>query len=83
MKNLVVSETEKPRLWPTVVQEWERSLDPWHPDAFKGIKGVEETFRRNYEGGPRKSGWMAIDWCGNPIGFIPDGTPIEEYVGVP
>lgn len=47
----------------------ERWLDPWHVDAFPS--GFEHAALHH---GTRKSGWMAFDWCGNPIGFIADGS---------
>lgn len=49
------------------VADWERSLDPWHQDAFP-----DEFKDKAPNKGKRKEGWMALDWCGNPIGFLPD-----------
>lgn len=50
----------------------ERSSDPWHADAFpQGMKHAGTT-------GERKEGWMIIDWAENPVGFVPDGTPLEK-----
>lgn len=49
---------------------WERSLDPWHPDAFPS----EFNFKSNSR---RKGGWMLIDWIENPIGFVSDDTLLE------
>lgn len=39
-------------------------------------------FKKN---SPRVEGWMGIDWCENPLGFIPDGSqfdgePSTKYV---
>ena len=45
-----------------------RSLDPWHVDAFP------DEFKYAGTTGERAAGWLALDWCGNAIGFIPDGT---------
>lgn len=50
---------------------WERSKSPWHADAFP-----LEFKDRAPELGDRKTGWLEIDWCGNAIGFVPDGTVI-------
>ena len=50
------------------VEEWERGLDPWHADAFVGTP-AEGMFDASV---PRKTGWYALDWCGNVIGFVPD-----------
>ena len=50
----------------------ERGKSPGHADAcpaeFKG---------RAPEQGDRKEGWFEIDWCGNAIGWVPDGTVIR------
>lgn len=50
------------------VDSWERSLDPWHEDAFP------DEFKYAGTKGARAEGWMGVDWCGNPIVFIADGT---------
>lgn len=52
---------------------WERSSDPWHPDAFPDeLKGAIPN-----QTSVRKEGWMAIDGVENPIGFYPDGMDVE------
>lgn len=51
------------------VDYWERGGDPFHADAFKGTELAGFGSK-----GERRKGWMAIDWCENPIGFVPDGT---------
>jgi hypothetical protein len=62
------SETQQPTNKYMSVDHWERSLDPWHADAFPDeFKFVGTT-------GERKSGWMGIDWCGNCVAWVPDGT---------
>lgn len=68
---MVVSETQEPA--PNAFADtWERGLDPWHADAFPSeFKAVGTT-------GPRAAGWYAIDWCGNVVSFVPDGTPLEK-----
>ena len=71
---MIVSATQKPPIdkFMNGVVDFERSLDPWHADAFPSeFKEVGTT-------GERKAGWMALDWCGNPLGFIPDGTEMSE-----
>lgn len=67
------------------VAYWERSQDPAHPDAMKSIQSNARSLvlllirgELKSSTGPRKSGWMAIDWIENPIGFIPDGQVMEE-----
>jgi hypothetical protein len=64
---MIISETQKPQKEYMSVTEWERSLDPWHADAFP------PEFRRAGTTGERKAGWMGYDWCGNPVVFLPDG----------
>ena len=51
------------------VNHWERSLDPWHEDAFPNE--FKEHFRT---GKARESGWLGVDWVGNPILWVADGT---------
>lgn len=51
---------------------YERSLDPWHKDAFP-----PELSHAAPSQGQRAEGWMAIDHIGNPIGFFPDGMEVE------
>ena len=53
---------------------WERSSDPWHPNAFSGIASVYGCFTTDQKNSQQASGWMAIDYAGNPIGFIADGS---------
>jgi hypothetical protein len=66
------SENQKPVGHFMSVVEWDRSLDPWHADAFPDeLKHAGTT-------GERKAGWMGYDWCGNPIVFIPDGTEVKD-----
>ena len=50
------------------VHGFERGLDPWHVDAFP------DEFKYVGARGKRLEGWYALDWCGNVIGFIADGT---------
>jgi hypothetical protein len=64
---MIISKTQKPEGNYVSVVDWERSLDPWHTDAFP----IE--FKDAGTRGTRKSGWLGVDWVGNPIVFIPDG----------
>lgn len=57
------------------IHDWERSSDPWHVDAFKGIGGISADEWANK--GKRADGWMALDWCGNSLGFVADGTELD------
>jgi hypothetical protein len=58
---------------------WERCGDPFHVDAFKGT-GVDLDKAICIGGeiskGVRREGWMALDWCGNPVGWIHDGAEV-------
>jgi hypothetical protein len=74
MSEPVTSETQPPTSAHGYVDHWERGLDPWHADAFVGTP-AEGRFEHT---GARSTGWSAIDWVGNEIGFVPDGTPIAE-----
>ena len=59
---------------------WERSSDPFHPDAFPKDMDIKDAVVIGGEisKGKRRHGWMAIDWAGNPVGFVPDGTKTKE-----
>lgn len=69
---MTISENQHPPT-PGYVAEWERGEGPWHADAFVGTS-AEGRFET---GEPRKSGWFALDFCGNAIGFVADGTEYE------
>lgn len=66
----VVSETVPPTDDPA---RWERGLSPWHRDAFP-----VELADQALEQGDRQAGWYELDWCGNLIGWVPDGAVIEN-----
>jgi len=71
---MIVSETEAPpveKMACPSVYGFERSLDPWHEDAFP------DEHKHAGVTGKRRGGWMALDWCGNPLGFFPDGMEIN------
>ena len=51
------------------VAYFERSCDPFHPKKIQEALGAKVD-----SSDVKESGWMAIDWYENPIGFIPDGT---------
>ena len=53
-------------------RRWKRGKSPWHADAFPA-----DFKDRAPEQGDRKTGWIEIDWCGNAIGWVPDGTVIR------
>jgi hypothetical protein len=70
---MITSESVKPPLdkMPPSAHGFERSLDPWHEDAFP------PEFKEAGTKGPRGAGWMILDFWGNEIGFVPDGTEYE------
>lgn len=81
----VVSESQPPQL-ASGVAYWERSSDPWHPEAFAGLNLEQATVvaiggEIKDAGSPRSSGWMAIDWIENPVGFVADGSEQEGDTG--
>ncbi len=68
---MIVNEHTKPANYLSVVN-WERGTDPFHRSAMP--KGFEQ-FANN---GDLANGWFGIDWCGNQICFVRDGTEVEE-----
>lgn len=70
---IIVSETNKPPLhiYASWVFDFERGFDPWPAAAFPDeLKHAGTT-------GARAEGWHCLDWCGNVVGFIADGTEIN------
>lgn len=67
---MIISETQKPPVggWGGSINDWERGTDPFHEDAFP-----EEFKRIGFKGTPR-TGWLALDFWKNVIGFCPDGV---------
>lgn len=68
---MVVTADKKP---PTggLIYGWERGPDPWHQDAFP-----DELRDQAPHMGERSIGWFGLDWCGNIILFLPDGSEWE------
>lgn len=58
------------------VHDYERGKSPWHKDAFP-----DKHKHAAPEQGDRHDGWLALDWCGNVIGWYPDGTEIPDSKG--
>ena len=64
----MIDETHPPQGKYLSLDHWERGVDPWHQDAFPDeFKSIGST-------GPRKHGWYGVDWVGNVIYFVADGT---------
>jgi hypothetical protein len=55
------------------IMDWERSLDPWHRNAFPD----ELAKFAPHQESKRREGWMALDWVENPICFIADGDEVS------
>lgn len=49
------------------VHDWERGTDPFARSS------MPEEFQPLFEDKPAATGWYALDWCGNQIGFVADG----------
>lgn len=88
---LTVDERTPPPL-PSHGTYWERQPDPFHIDTMPPeMRDVPPenvitigSDRKGFSTGPRKDGWMLIDWVENSIGWVADGAAIEgepqEYV---
>ena len=77
MTDIIVSATQRPA--PHYYGDlWERGADPWHPEAFAGIPGVEKQMREAHDGAARRGGWYALDSFGNAVGWVPDGTVVAQ-----
>jgi hypothetical protein len=70
---LIVTEKDKPPIGGMggCIHDWVRSRDPFHADAFPADLKHAALVQ-----GERRSGWLALDAWGNPIGFVADG---DEY----
>jgi len=85
---VIVSKDKKPPVGGMggSIHDWERGLSPWHVDAF-ATTGLSDKqldnaicvgVAKGVERGVRQEGWFALDWCGNQIAFVPDGTEIKD-----
>lgn len=84
---MLVSKDKKPPVGGMggCIHDWERGLDPWHVDAFRGTGLSDEQLDNavclGVDGvgrGVRQEGWHGIDGAGNQICFVADGTEIKE-----
>lgn len=82
---MTVDEKTPPAL-PSYGTYWERQCDPFHidtmPSEMKNVPPenviiIGDTKRKGFTTGPRKEGWMLIDWCENSIGWVADGETME------
>ena len=71
---MIVSEDNKPPVGGMggSVHDWKRGLDPFHSSAFP------DEFKPLFSKGKRSSGWLGLDWVGNIIAWVPDGTEIKD-----
>lgn len=76
MKQIVTADTKPPvGGMGGSIHDWERSLDPWHRDAFP------KEFKKDAPNqGVRRKGWMALDAYRNPLMFLPDGEQMPKFV---
>ena len=66
---MIVTGSDKPPLGGMggSVHDWERGGDPFHSSQFP------DEFKHVGKQGDQYQGWLALDWCGNIIGFLKDG----------
>lgn len=53
------------------VHDYERSIDPFSREC------MPEEFQDQFPDVPASTGWLALDYWDNPIGFARDGNVIE------
>lgn len=47
------------------------------PDPFSR-QCMPKEFQHLFPDAPQIMGWWGLDWCGNVIGFIPDGATFRD-----
>lgn len=75
---ITTSETQKPppAIYYCSGHDWERGLDPWHKDAFKGLDNDIQV--KIVDSGKRKGGWYLLDYYGHQIAFVEDGSKFSR-----
>lgn len=77
MKYLISSDQPPPYM--NGVHYWERSRDPFGPDAlYEAFESVGLSRGMKVVQKPQQTGWLAIEWGENPVGFFADGSIIES-----
>lgn len=73
MKTITISPTQPPPigLMGGSVHRWVRDSDPFARTA------MPEQFQHLFPDCPAATGWMAEDYWGNAIGFVPDGHGLK------
>ena len=54
------------------VHDWERGTDPFSREC------MPTHLQDRFSDKPAATGWLALDWCGNAIGFVCDGFVIAD-----
>lgn len=77
----VVSKDIPPPMSYPGVWYYERSGDPFHVSAFEGTPNNQTMLLvgggKINNAPTQRRGWMAIDYCENPVGFFEDGYVAE------
>lgn len=74
MKHVISASQKPPISFPggsPSICGYERGKDPF----ARGC--MPEEFQHLFPDKPAAEGWLALDWCGNVIGFARDGDTIE------
>lgn len=71
---ITVSETQRPLFSNPSVHSFGRGPSPWHVDAFPDALKSQAP-----ECGVRQWGCFELDYWGNAIGFVPDGTVMHNH----
>lgn len=73
MRQYTITPKEKPPLGLLggSVHDWDRGKHPFAREC------MPPEFQDQFPDKPASTGWLAIDWCGNVIGFAQDGGVIE------
>lgn len=76
MNKLIVGEDRPPPYMHGVLY-WERSVDPFNPGLLAAAMQAEGLQVGKVDPKPAASGWLAIEWGENPVGFFSDGHMVE------
>ena len=74
MPKIEVSKHQKPPIGGMggSIHNWERGKHPFSREC------MPNEFKQMFVKTPASEGWLALDWCGNVIGFLSDGTKIND-----
>lgn len=68
----IVSEKQPPEL--RTGEYWERSPDPFHTSQINLALAQAGFATLKEDKEPSKDGWMLINWVGNPVAWVADGS---------